>query len=67
MQNGTFFSGGNGQPIFMQGPNGTGYYQVVDGEEYEYEGELEDDVEYFEDDDELDREGNPIPAGQEAV
>jgi hypothetical protein len=43
MQSGTFFSGGNGQPIYMQGPNGTGYYQVInDDDEYEYEDDLGD-------------------------
>jgi heme-binding NEAT domain protein len=50
----------------MHGPNGTGYYQVVsDDGEYEYEGEY--DIEYFEDEDELDREGNPLPSPQEKV
>lgn len=46
----------------MQGPMGQGYYQMNDDDSYEYEGELGDyEGEYFEDDDELDREGNPMP------
>lgn len=47
----------------MQGPMGNDYYQVVDDdEEYEYESDLgEYEAEYFEDDDELDRDGNPLP------
>lgn len=69
-QGGTFFSGSNGMPVFMQGPQGTGYYQIVNdvSQEYEYEGDNGDyGGEYFEDDDELDRDGNPIPTAQEAV
>ena len=55
-------------PMYVQGPNGTGYYQVVNSEGQEYGNEADDyDVEYFEDEDELDREGNPLPTGQEAV
>ena len=65
MQNGTFFTGGSGMPIFMQGPSGTGYYQVIqdDGNEYEYDEDEDDyDVEYFQEEEELDRDGNPIPS-----
>jgi len=70
MQSGTFFSSGNGMPVYMQGPEGTGYYQVIqdDGNEYEYDEDENDyDVEYFEDEEELDRDGNPMPSPQEAV
>ena len=49
---------------------GQGNWQIFSdqNQEVEIEGDLGDlDYEYFEDDDELDREGNPVPSPQEAV
>ena len=54
----------------MQVPGGQGLqYFFSDGNQnIEVQGDIGDsDIEYFEDDDELDREGNPLPSPEEIV